>query len=250
MGDELIADGAAVRLWRLAQEHWKQNAEPIPNYKFEHVRFSSELVRAGLAYVRDSSVYVRGCSNAFAWMTKNVEKARNAGKKSAETRRLKNGTAQPLNYSNGKITELGPNSSSNNLELNPTKPELNPTKAEQDSTWVNLPEPSLSLSSSSSLSESLSESCFKNKNGAIRTDYPEDFIKIWDLYGKKGDKKASFEEFKRLRLSPEEYQNLCLAISNVLLRKERQYMKDFERYLKTDWREDSKTSHRQIYVYP
>ena len=232
VGDELIADGVMVRLWRLAQQYWK-NAEPIPNHVFEHVRHRSEVVACSLASVEENGVYVAGSSKAFEWITKAKENASKAGKKSAEKRLLTKGTSQPL-----------PNQTRTPVERNSTEPERNPTKP-------NDPEPSSSSSSSSSSSYSLSGSGFKKTNAGIRLDYPQEFDAAWLLYERKGDKKRAYLEYKKLNLTKEGGEQLVLAISNYKSSKpDPQFRKDFERFLPTDWREWLTTKNTSNGVHP
>jgi hypothetical protein len=76
-----------------------------------------------------------------------------------------------------------------------------------------------------------------NRRG-IRIEYPDVFDQLWTLYEKKGDKKAAYEEFSKLKLSEGEIEQLSLAIKNYKkMKPDRTYRKDLERYLKTDWRE-------------
>jgi DNA-binding transcriptional regulator YhcF (GntR family) len=77
----------------------------------------------------------------------------------------------------------------------------------------------------------------ERKNTGIRVQYPTDFEDFWKLYGMKGDKKVSFEEYKNLKLTEEESNKLPVAIRNYQIQNpERKFRKDFQRFLKMDWR--------------
>lgn len=99
MGSEDLADAAALRMWRLAQEFWSNGDGLVPFEYFEMLPAYQQLIECKLASlrtdVRGSFVYVRGSSKYFEWIKEQRENARKAGKKSAEARREKHGTAQP-----------------------------------------------------------------------------------------------------------------------------------------------------------
>jgi hypothetical protein len=103
------ADGAAVNMWRLAQEFWGKSRGLVPADVFFKLEHAQELIDAGLADVRERSVYVRGCSEYLEWHAEKREQASAAGKKSAEVRRKKSGSAQPKGGKGAKKTEREPN---------------------------------------------------------------------------------------------------------------------------------------------
>lgn len=129
LGDLELADGVAASAWRLAQEFWKREQALVPKSLFDSLRGALELIRVGLADVREGFVYVRGSSAYLDWIREQREIAKIAGKKSAEIRRAKTGSAQPKG---DKITERRPNG---------------------PRTESNVAEPSVSFSSSFSSSE-------------------------------------------------------------------------------------------------
>lgn len=99
IGDEERADGAAVRMWRLAQENWKSGCRLVPQYIFESLEFASALLGSGLAELRGDEVYVRGSSQYLDWTREQREKAREngskGGKKSAQRPRDASGKLLP-----------------------------------------------------------------------------------------------------------------------------------------------------------
>lgn len=95
LGHENKADGAAVQMWRLGQEFWKRDRALVSKQIFETLEFASELLRTSLADVRGEMIYVRGSSVYFEWIYENRESGKAGGKKSAEVRRAKYGSAQP-----------------------------------------------------------------------------------------------------------------------------------------------------------
>lgn len=95
LGSESTADGEAVKMWRLAQEYWKNGRGFVPKEIFESLEVSSKLIEAGLAKLEGDFVYVKGSSQHLDWVYDQKAKQSAGGKKSAETRKRKFGSAQP-----------------------------------------------------------------------------------------------------------------------------------------------------------
>lgn len=87
LGGENQADGAAVRMWRLAQEFWKDGRKLIPQYIFETLEESQALLGCGLASLGEAGVYVRGSSQYLDWVIEQREKSKKGGQKSAQRAR-------------------------------------------------------------------------------------------------------------------------------------------------------------------
>ncbi len=98
------AIGAVVYLWSLGQSYWKRE-EKIPLHVFDLVRFGSELVRAGFARLDDDGVYCYGARERWHFLLAPKENGKKGGKASAEARKLKFGTAIPVNASNQNRSE-------------------------------------------------------------------------------------------------------------------------------------------------
>lgn len=94
-GDEERADGAAVRLWRVAQIYWQNKHEAIPKSCFEMLPCASELLSANLVRLDGDKAWCRGADDAFDWMDTKKRAGQKGGKKSAKTRKERYGTAQP-----------------------------------------------------------------------------------------------------------------------------------------------------------
>lgn len=123
VGSEELADGAIIRAWRLAQEFWKSSKGLVPFDLFETLPYFQNIIDSKLADVRESFVYVRGSSAYLDWVREKKEQASEAGKKSAEIRKLKHGSAQPKrgNQENkSENTERTPNDS--RTEFNDSEP--------------------------------------------------------------------------------------------------------------------------------
>lgn len=87
-----LAKGIVLELFQLAQEFWFPDMLPIPMDRFKAAGLPEILFQpGGLCELNDSGVYVRGSKDAFQWLFD----ASNAGKKSAEVRKAKTGSAQP-----------------------------------------------------------------------------------------------------------------------------------------------------------
>ncbi len=95
LGSGALADGVATSAWRLAQEFWGKERGLVPKSSFDALEHSGALIDSQLAEVRGAFVYVRGSSEYLEWHFKKREAAKIAGKKSAEKRRKKYGSAQP-----------------------------------------------------------------------------------------------------------------------------------------------------------
>lgn len=108
LGSADTALGALVRTWLVAQRYWFPNRELIPLDVWRRERLNQAVIESGLAEVRTDGIYVRGSDVQFAWLFDASEK----GKKSAEARKKKNGTAQPggkKRKSSAKNVEHGSN---------------------------------------------------------------------------------------------------------------------------------------------
>lgn len=104
MGAEELADAAAIRMWRLAQEHWGMGRQCIPIEIFEHFEAGPKLIQAGLAEMREGVVYVRGSSQYLDWHAEKREAAKKGGKKSAL--RPRNAKGQLVKSSKQKPSEV------------------------------------------------------------------------------------------------------------------------------------------------
>ncbi len=83
VGSLLLADAHAIRLWRLAQEHWGRGRKPVPVQIFEALEAAPKLIQAGLAEADDDGVYVKGSRDYTDWLHKKRQAAASGGKKSA-----------------------------------------------------------------------------------------------------------------------------------------------------------------------
>jgi len=83
VGDEDLADGLAVRMWRVAQEFWGRN-ELVPKHIWQTIQANSKLIQANLAEEREGGIYVRGSSQYLDWVVERRAAARVGGKKSAK----------------------------------------------------------------------------------------------------------------------------------------------------------------------
>lgn len=84
VGGMLLADAWAIRVWRLAQEHWGRGRKPIPKEIFDALEAAPKLIQAGLAVEDEGGVYVRGSSQYTDWLNDKRKSAAAGGKKSAE----------------------------------------------------------------------------------------------------------------------------------------------------------------------
>lgn len=157
-----LAYGALACLWELGQSYWKKAESLIPRTLAEHTPNYAELVQTGFAQERGEEVYCSGAKERWGFLLARSE----AGKRSAEARKAKFGTAIPFGASNRTNAEQPPNKT----------------------------EPSSSSSSSS-----------QNKNKARKPSAPLGFL-FWEKYPRRNGKKIGQEETwsEWQKLSPEE----------------------------------------------
>jgi len=115
LGGRDRAIGQLVIAWRTAQPFWRDGERGIPIDRWESEDLSEHIIKVGLARITEGEVFVRGADKAFDWICDRREQAREAGKRSAEVRKLKHGSAQPTGGQgfkpgeNAKVTERPPN---------------------------------------------------------------------------------------------------------------------------------------------
>lgn len=255
LGNQYFTETVVVHCWRLAQEYWEKNLL-IPGHIYvtlhgslellksnlcilhenndpnsailrtplEHISNTSEQLQTHWNIIEQSSIYVRGAKEFLSWGAEIRQKRVEAGRKSAEKRRLLNGSAQPK----------------------PNKPR---TLLEHPSTNSNILE--LSGSDSGSGSSSNSSSGSKKKNAGIHMVYPPAFDELWKSYERKGDKKLAYEGFKKLNLNETEIIDLGRAIRNYKSKKpDPEFRKDMQNFLNMDWRELLISSNDADIVHP
>jgi hypothetical protein len=105
IGDETRAIGVCVQAWFLAQKYWKEGRQLVPRALWDKCGFAP-LIDAELAEVQAEGVYCRGSKRQFAWLVDENRVA--AGKRSAEARRKKFGTAVPIHAANHPSAEQNP----------------------------------------------------------------------------------------------------------------------------------------------
>ena len=76
-------------------DFWKRDRGLVPKHLFDLLESASALLRVGLAEVRGEEVYIRGSSAHHDWIISKQEAGTAGGKKSAEVRLTKTGSAQP-----------------------------------------------------------------------------------------------------------------------------------------------------------
>lgn len=96
LGDPDRALGALVRAWCLAQKWYtKSEDRRIPIDDWAKQLLPKELLETGLVESDGKSVRVAGADEQFSWLLERAEAGRAGGRKSAESRKARYGTAQP-----------------------------------------------------------------------------------------------------------------------------------------------------------
>ena len=140
LGDQFRAVGMIVMAWRLAQEFWCPEKKRIPKRRWADAELPDLLFECGLAEIQDGEIYVRGTAESFSWYFERIDAARRGGKASAEKRK----------------TKPKQRSTSGQPPVDQTLSNGQPP-VEQASTKLKQIQPSLSLSSSLSLSNTEEE---------------------------------------------------------------------------------------------
>lgn len=157
------AFGALVCLWEVGQSYWKKGESLIPQNIFDLLPHCSDLVRVGFGVCSENGVYCVGARERWGFLLARKE----AGKRSAEARKQKYGSAIPVNGTNNR-----------------TKSEQPPNKTEHSS------------SSSSSSSNSI-----QYRPTASQSD--PDFDLFWKEYPNKKAKVRAFQIWKNLKIPKE-----------------------------------------------
>lgn len=85
------AIGSVVCLWEVGQAYWRKNKGLIPELIFSLLHRHAELEKFGFVERRTEGFYCKGANERWAFLLAASE----AGKRSAEARRKKFGSAQP-----------------------------------------------------------------------------------------------------------------------------------------------------------
>lgn len=94
LGDEQMADGLMVSVWRLAQSFWGNGRKKIPEQAFKSIKNSHLLFDVDLASKHGGFVYVRGTRQYLDWYASVKESAAKGGKSKAN--RAKQTSSKPL----------------------------------------------------------------------------------------------------------------------------------------------------------
>jgi len=121
---EFRAMGAILVLWRVAQGYWCKGGAraPIPKEIYESYGFPEELLRFGLVFKSEQGDYfASGSKKHFDWRIEHMEAAIKGGKKSAQNRLEKYGSAQPTKpRSEPEVLLQEPRSSTSGISKSPT----------------------------------------------------------------------------------------------------------------------------------
>jgi hypothetical protein len=104
------AYGALCCLWEIGQAYWKKDRALIPTKLFEQLPESTDLIRSNFALLREEGVYCSGAEERWVFLMTRSDAGRLGGRRSAETRLKKYGTAIPIRASNSEAKPKPPNS--------------------------------------------------------------------------------------------------------------------------------------------
>jgi hypothetical protein len=118
---EFEAFGMLACFYEVAQDYWAHD-KLVPKDEF-HLGDYHRILEVGLAIEEENGIYAKGGAERFAWLKERVDAGRKGGRKSAEVRREKYGTTQPVS------TEANPKQSFDSPEakFKQTRSKTNPT---------------------------------------------------------------------------------------------------------------------------
>lgn len=118
LNSEELADGVAIKAWKLAFQYYGRGKGLVPRPMFECLAHFEKLLEVGLAEETENGVYCRGSHESFqSWLDAQQQRIE-AGKKSAQVRQKKYGTAQPK-PGNNRVNQLkNPERRSNDRRTN------------------------------------------------------------------------------------------------------------------------------------
>lgn len=115
--------------YEYAQDRWAEK-KLVQKTEFEIGGFNP-ILEVGLAVEKEDGIYAKGGADRFSWLQERVEAGKIGGKKSAQARKIKYGTAQPH-------AEANPKQSFDILEAAPKQTEA-PPKPTVTSLFINSP---------------------------------------------------------------------------------------------------------------
>jgi hypothetical protein len=244
LGDRHKALGVAVDLWQLAQKYWYPEKKLIPLHVFQEADLPECLCDPGigLAEKRADGIYARGSEDQFAWLFDAV----NAGKKSAEIRKQKYGSAQPGNNKRKKNPRTTFEQPSNGVGTPPKVTEPPNSLLSSHSSFLNTQNSNLISNSSdgeknlpSDAPKTLGSVSFERYSNAYRDKYKEPPVrnkKINSLFKQLGERLGEeAPEVSQFYLSHSDFFYIRAKHSVELL------VRDAEK-LRTEWKTGDKTT--------
>lgn len=111
------ADGAAIELWRMSQEHWKRECTLIPLKLFNQVEFPKELLECCLAEIRGEEVYVSGTKEYHTWLLGRQDAGRKGGLANAKQKLANASKLKPPTPTLPPSLKLNPKSTENSFQV-------------------------------------------------------------------------------------------------------------------------------------
>jgi hypothetical protein len=120
-----LAIGWMVLAWNEAQKYWLPDMKLIPKERWIEMNFPNEIIECNLATEFPDGIKLRGIKKHFQWWFDGMSQRIAAGKKSAENRKIKFGSAIPHNASNSRTKPneaFGENRTDSERDPNETEP--------------------------------------------------------------------------------------------------------------------------------
>lgn len=110
LGSLTLADGVAVKFWRVSQDYWKTKKVGIPANIFRHIPYSDEFLSCSLAVQKDDFFYVLGSEEHHQWLIAKKEAGKRGGLKSqgnfsSKPKQTEPSSSSSISYSKRKEEE-------------------------------------------------------------------------------------------------------------------------------------------------
>jgi hypothetical protein len=122
----ILADSVMLQAWRVSQDYWKHDKQPVPKKVFHSIPHAKEIIECILAEETDQGVYVCGSSSRHDWLCKrlhNAKKGGEANRKQNEANPEQTRPSSSSSFSKRKNTTRSNGSSTRSSAILKTPPE-------------------------------------------------------------------------------------------------------------------------------
>lgn len=203
LGSMDMADGVALRFWRLAIDHAMSGS--IPAEVFDTQEYAKEMIEVGLAERRDDAVYIRGSDDCFEWYVTGINQRSEAGKRRANTaKRDSKGRLLPRQECNENIQRPSsdyPAVTSGHQPSSSSSSSKNNTNTYAQTTFAQSPEDLLKQSGNTT-------------KGVLKGSSRFDLESLYQGYPRKVGKGKGISKLRSMLTKQEDYDSVGIAIRN------------------------------------